>query len=215
MKKKIFFSITVLIISLFSFMIPAFASENNTEVQTEAFKNEVASVFPEYKELLLHGGTQHKSKMTDNEVIIEETRAVDENTKYSLKLYNDGTYGVVKTIGSYTWYQDSSTSGSGYVSYRGTVIASVYKNFISDDITVTPVAYTLVNQGYDYFDEVGYSSSVLRPEPLFPQIKYKEDSNSPASAMFNPNESDAFVLILSVGNDRFTVTVDGITIHVK
>lgn len=225
MKKLI--SFFLVLVCTCSFTMLSFA-ETSSKIKIEELSDEemfamVKEVFSDRIDSFSHS-FDIKPSVKNNifntkSIVFNETRAIDEDNQCFLIEYNDGTsvYGMY----SKAWLNASSSTGSGYSSFSGTlrigVVGSAYYMYVAN------FAYTLINEGYDQITNVGmgsYNASAFSPISYHLQetavnIAYVDygcyfDMIQPVGGVTIP---PFYVSVrIQVGNDQCIVLCNGVAV---
>lgn len=233
--KKLFGFIGVL--SLFimgSFLLLPKASANIQSVDSKAetiveMKEELKDTFPEYSQYLssldknnndfFSRSLSNMSVDEEPQIIYSETREYDDDTEYSLVLFDNGTYASVQSwIGNVNWSGGTSNTGSGYTSYYNRQL-TVWYNIAKFPMTFPAISYTLVNGAYDNFIDPGYgflNGVGISANPY----KKTENASGHAYAYFDgeneltyPNQKIDMQVRIEVGSDNIEVYLQSAKIY--
>lgn len=229
MKLLITFILTLTIV--FAPQNTAYATNVNDETLTtdrnrvDEYNNKLKEVFPEYateinqaqneSSLIINNFNTQNSK--EKEVVISESRMLDNNTEYTLKMFEDGSYMAMQSIiGSYQVSGGSSSGGSGYMNVYNRTI-TVWQSGGLFAMTISPISYTIAYGAYDSFNELGFAI-LGSPSPInaYPS-KISEDASGPAYAYYNGTNTlfdgqtpTPMQVKLELGNDQLRVYLNEI-----
>lgn len=156
-------------------------------------------IFPEYATILSGEipSPNARSVSSEPEVIVRETRSIDENTEMTYVQYSNGVAYVATSDFDYTASLINQQTGGGATAC--TVNLTVDSNISDQTFRANNVNFTIVGQGYDIITYIGSLSSSTTNEAYVSSRRMEESNGSPAYvkyfAQFEP---------LDIYNGRYT-----------
>lgn len=157
MKKLLSFVLAIVLVLPNFLSLQAFAA--GTDLSDNAQIIELAKrTFPEYADKIdgdnFPSRSEPRTVGSELSIVIQETRAADNNTNMTYTEYNNGlvTLGTVRFATSADLTVEDSESYSGYVLYTATIVASVIEG---PTFTATDVQYRIYPSAYDRITSVG------------------------------------------------------------
>lgn len=201
-------------------------------VSNEEYLAELKQTFPEYANYLdslnenpplrLATRSVPSREPLSTEPIYFEKRPYDEETEYSLVIFEDGTYASSKWVGRAHWTGGSSDSGSGYINYYNRQL-TIFVYMLRHPMLIHDISYTISYDGYDHFMDGGHGYSFINNvgSAAYPS-KTREDSSGPAYSQFSgtnyvnldPHESEFNMQVrLEVGSNTTKVFANEIRLY--
>ncbi len=120
-------------------------------------------------------------------VVYRESKWISDDELLGIAFDENGVYSAYDLLvgeGSKTWIGGTSASGTGYRNiYDATLMVS--NSYYLYAITIYPISYSVVNNGYDSFIDTGIATSPIMPCLTAYPVQMQETAQSEAYACYD------------------------------
>lgn len=207
--------ILVLAVALvLSMGIPAFASEDSVEIGTARIMTQgelealAQEYFPEKYAQALAASAHLSTYSTNDPVVASETKEISDTESITFLQLNSGRASILHQV---NFYNNSSTSGSGYTTVDASITMTV--TGLVGVLSVNSLNYTIYTNGYDRINSAG--NTLGSSNSATAQIsRQTESSSGSATATYSMLFDNALtgmqtnvILQVYIGNNQRTYSV--------
>ncbi len=156
-------------------------------------EDKLVEAFPHLQDDILNATTikntaKCRSAQQDNpQIVYREGKWIDEEEYVAIAFDEDGAYSAYNLLigeGKKTWLGGTTSSGTSYRNvYNATLRVS--NSYYLHTITISPISYSIVSNGYDSFINTGIATSPIESHVTANPVRMKESSTNYAYACYN------------------------------
>lgn len=169
-------------------------------VNDNLLEEKLLEAFPHLEEDILNATTEKNisasriAQQDVSEIVYREGKWIDEEEYIAIAFDEEGAYSAYSIsfgTGKKNWSGGTTSSGTSYKNVYNAIL-TVSNSCYLYTVTIFPISYSIVNNGYDSFIDTGIATTPIDSCVTANPVQMKETASSYAYAYYNVNN----VLIL-------------------